>query len=70
MDISKFKSLRERKNLSQYKFAEMLGVAQSTVAMWETGTNIPTADKLPKIAEILNCTIDDLFGSTVETEGV
>lgn len=70
MDISKFKSLRERKNLSQYKFAEMLGVAQSTVAMWETGTNIPTADKLPKIAEILNCTIDDLFGRTEETEGV
>lgn len=69
MDISKFKSLRERKNLSQYKFAEMLGVAQSTVAMWETGTNIPTADKLPKIAEILNCTIDDLFGRTEETEG-
>lgn len=62
MDGSKLKELREKKKLSQYKVAEILGVAQSTVAMWESGTNIPTADKLPRIAEVLGCSIDELFG--------
>lgn len=62
MNIAKFKSLRKSKGLSQAKLAELLGVEQSAVAMWEVGINNPMADKLPKIAEILGCTIDDLFG--------
>ena len=62
MNISKFKELRKGKGLTQSGLAKLLGVEQATVAMWEVGTNNPTADKLPKIAEILGCTIDDLFG--------
>lgn len=53
--------LRKQANLTQCELAEQLGVRQSTIAMWESGDSMPTADKLPRIAKILNCKIDDLF---------
>lgn len=59
--MNKIKALRENAGLSQPALAKRLGVGQSTVAMWENGTNSPRADKFPLLAEILNCSIDDLF---------
>ncbi len=47
--------------LSQTELASKLGVKQSTVAMWETGANSPQINKLPELAKILGCTIDELF---------
>ena len=35
------KELRERLGLTQLAFAEKVGVAQSTVACWETGQRTP-----------------------------
>lgn len=52
---------RKKAGLTQCELAEKLCVGQSTVAMWEIGEALPTADKLPKIAAILHCKIDDLF---------
>lgn len=53
--------LRKKAKLTQCELAELLNVRQSSVAMWESGEVMPTADKLPKIAKILNCKIDDLY---------
>lgn len=55
------KTLRERARLTQCCLAERLGVTQACIAKWETGEAMPTADKLPQLATILNCTIDELF---------
>lgn len=48
-------------NITQSKLAEMLKVDRSSIAKWETGEAFPRADKLPQLAEILGCKIDDLF---------
>lgn len=48
-------------NLTQTELGEKLNVTRSTVAMWETGEAKPRTDKLPELARILNCTIEDLF---------
>lgn len=58
----KFKVLREKANLTQAQIAEALSIGQSTVSMWESGENLPRADKLPQLARLLNCTVDDLLG--------
>lgn len=58
---NKIKFLRESIGISQATLAEKLGVSQSTVAMWETGDNVPKTNMLPELAKVLNCTIDDLF---------
>ena len=59
--LTAIKTLREKNKLTQISLATALGVKQSTVAMWENGENKPRADKLKKLAEILNCTVDELL---------
>lgn len=59
--MGNIQKLRERAKFTQKSLAEKLGVGQSTVAMWESGVQMPRADKLPELAKILGCSIDDLF---------
>lgn len=55
------KAMRQKSHISQNKLAKILGVGQSTVAMWENGTNNPRANKIKPLAAALNCTVDDLL---------
>ena len=55
------KTVRESKNLTQQYIANELGISRTSVAMWETGEAMPRADRLPELARILGCTIDELF---------
>ena len=54
-------AMREKANLSQEKVAVALKIDRSTVAKWETGVAYPRADKLPAIAALYGCSIDELF---------
>ena len=56
------KDLRRKKGLTQADLAVKLGVTQSLVAMWERGAVMSSAAKLPEIADMLGCTIDQLYG--------
>ena len=56
------RALRVHAGLSQLDVACALGVQQSTVAMWESGENMPRAALLPQIAKLYGCMIDDLYG--------
>ena len=60
MDI---RNRRLSKNLTQQDIAEALNVSRTTVTMWETGETSPRVDKLPKLARILECTVDELLNS-------
>lgn len=59
--MNNIKELRLKNKITQKSLARSLSVGQSTVAMWESGANMPRADKLPKLAAALGCTINDLF---------
>lgn len=56
-----FRQKRKELKLSQTQLAIMLEIDRSTIAKWETGESMPRAALLPKLAEILKCSIDDLF---------
>ena len=60
--------LRRKHGFTQADVGKSLGVQQSTVAMWENGQNMPRADKLPLLAKLYGCSIDDLF-KTSEQKG-
>lgn len=54
---------------TQREVARILGVKESTVSKWERGASKPRADKLPIIAKLYGCTIDELFyAQTAEHE--
>lgn len=55
------KAIRESKNMTQAEVAKILKVSRTTVTMWETGESMPRAEKLIQLAEVLNCTIDELL---------
>lgn len=62
------KAIRLSLGMTQADLAAKVGVTQSVIAMWERGATLPTASKLPDIADALNCSIDALFGrGQVET---
>lgn len=52
---------REKNNLTQKELSLKIGVEQNTVSQWESGERLPRADKLPQLAKILGCTVDDLL---------
>ena len=56
------KQHRMRAGLRQEDIAEKLGIDRSTVAKWEAGESLPRADKLPQLARLLGCKVDDLLG--------
>ena len=55
-------ALRQRAGLSQAELAKKVGVTQGAVAHYEAHGRYPAADKLPAIADALECSIDELFG--------
>ena len=59
--MTKIKILREKAGITQKFLANVLNVTQACVAMWESGEASPRSDKLPKLAKVLGCTVDDLF---------
>jgi len=59
------KQLREENGMSQYKFAEEIGVVQSTVGNWESGTREPNLDTLCKLADYFEVSTDYLLGRNV-----
>ena len=55
------KKMREKRGLTQKQLAELMGVKQSNISRWEAGTYQPNATTLKKMADVLNCRIDDLI---------
>lgn len=58
-NISKY---REAAGISQKDLAKKLGVVPSRISNWETGANCPTIDILFEVCEILNVSINDIYG--------
>lgn len=53
---------REACGMSQKELAQRLGVVPSRISNWETGANCPTIDILFEVCEILNVSINDIYG--------
>lgn len=62
--MNEIKELRKKAGFTQVKFTEAMGVTQSTVSQWESGRVLPDTAKLPKLAEVLGCTVGDLFAKS------
>lgn len=62
----RLKDLRKAIGITQAELALELGVQQNTVSQWENGERAMKADTLPKLAQILGCTIDALFAENNE----
>ena len=57
----KIVSLRKEKNLTQTELADMMGVSFQAVSNWERGNSMPDISKLPQLAELFGCSVDELL---------
>lgn len=56
-----FRSARLKAGLSVAEVMKKLGVSDAAVYMWETGATTPTGKRLPEIAKLYGCTVDELL---------
>lgn len=55
------KNYRAESGMTQKELGELLHVSAQTVCKWENNVCYPDITFLPILAEIIGCTIDDLF---------
>jgi len=55
------RKIRNKKNISQQQIADFLGVERRTYVSWEAGEADIKSSFIPKLAEILQVEINDLF---------
>lgn len=60
--INRFADARRAAGLTQKQAAQELGVRQSTIANWETGSRKPAYTFITAMAKMYGCTTDYLLG--------
>ncbi len=58
----KIYKLRTEKNLSQGDLADMLEVSRQSVSKWENDTAVPDLDKLIKLCDVFEISLDEITG--------
>ena len=53
---------------TQCEVAKILGVTESSVSKWERGLSKPRADKLPALAKLYGCSIEELLADTTKDQ--
>ena len=66
--VKNLRKLRMERGLSQTQLGELMFVSQSTVARWESGTRLPDALMIPRLAKCLCVDINTLFQSAAQSE--
>lgn len=56
-----FRNARIKAGLSVADVMEALKVSDAAVYLWESGKNIPKGKRLPEVAKLYGCTIEDLL---------
>ena len=59
--------LRNTKGISQDTLANALGVSRQSVSKWETDASVPELDKLIKLSEYFEISLDELIKGEVHT---
>ena len=58
------KELRLKKGLSQEQLAKQLNISSVAICQYELGKRCPNASILKKLAQVLDCSVDDLLKDT------
>ena len=58
---SMIQTLRKQRGMTQLDLARAMGVTDKAVAKWERDLSMPDVGSLPKLAETLGITVDELL---------
>lgn len=61
MDLgTRIKTEREKSNMSQDDLAKKMNISRQAISKWETGSSYPDIEKILKLSEIFNLSLDEL----------
>ena len=63
------KKLRNEKRISQIQLAKLVSVNNATVSKWESGSRLPDASMITRLAKVLGVNVNTLLSTTVESNG-
>lgn len=63
----RIKEFREDLKWTQKELAEKIDNSQRNVSNWENGSSEPDCESIVKLAEVLDVSIDELFGRNTDT---
>ena len=61
-------SLRKEKEMTQNDLAEKMNVTDKAVSKWERNLSCPDVNSIPKLAEILGTTVEELLNAQSKKE--
>lgn len=64
----KLSKLRKENNYTQEQLGDILGVSRQSISKWESNIAYPETDKLIRISELFNCSLDYLLKDMEETD--
>lgn len=65
---NKLSMLRKERNYTQEQLASTLGVSRQAISKWESDAAFPETDKLIRISELFDCSLDYLLKEEMETD--
>lgn len=65
---SKLAKLRKENNYTQEQLADILGVSRQAISKWEGDITYPETEKLIRISQLYDCSLDYLLKDTMETD--
>lgn len=60
--LLKLKEIRKKNNMTQQEIAKLLNISRQSLSQIENERYVINVNMLSKIADILNCTTDELLG--------
>ena len=60
---------RKEKNITQEQLADNLGVSRQSISKWESDTAYPETDKLIRMSELFDCSLDYLLKEDITEKG-
>lgn len=64
----KLSKLRKENNYTQEQLADVLGVSRQAISKWESNITYPETDKLIRMSELFNCSLDYLLKDSEESD--
>ena len=61
-------SLRKEKGMTQTDLAEKMNVTDKAVSKWERNLSCPDVNSIPKLAEVLGTTVEELLNAQTKKE--
>lgn len=68
--MERIKELRKEKKITMKQLGDIIGVAESTISLYENGKRQPDNDILLKLAEYFNVSVDYLLGYNIESKEI